>query len=557
VAKTKSDFMLAITQLAAEKNLPREVVLGVVESALVSAFRKNSFEANQNISVKVNPNSGQVTVYAGKTAVKKVTDPRIEISLGDALKYNEYAQLGDEVQVEDTPQDVGRIAAQTVKQVVLQRLREAERELVFEEFADREGELVTGIVQRIEPRQIVLDLGRTEGVLPAADQVKSEHYRIGQRIKAFIVEVNRTGKGPQVFVSRTHRNLLRRLLELEVPEINAGVIELKAIAREAGHRSKVAVAARQPGIDAIGSCVGLRGIRIQNIVNELNGEKIDVIEWHSDPATFIANALSPAQVVSVSVNSEDKAATVIVPDRQLSLAIGKEGQNARLAARLTGWRIDIKSASTAEAEAAKVEEALLEEQELEPEKAATGEAGEAVEAEEPVAQAVEEVVTEEEGLEEEEEYVAEEELPLEEVIVEEPVTVIRFAEDILPDRVLKGGKKAKKIKGKIKVKDEEKGKVAAKPKKARAPKIELEEVELEELEVPIEEEKPDQAEASSSMTPPDGLDLPVEVEKPTKKKKGKTKVKGEAPSKGTKPDTAKPKKARRAPKVHRNEDELE
>jgi len=545
LAKTKSDFMLAVTQLAAEKNLPREVVLGVVESALVSAFRKNSFAANQSISVKVNPNTGQVTVYAGKTVVEDVNDPRREISLEDARKNNEYAQLGDEIQVEDTPRDAGRIAAQTAKQVVLQRLREAERELVFEEFADRESELVTGVVQRIDPRQIVLDLGRTEGVLPAAEQVKSEHYRIGQRIKAYIVEVLRTGKGPQVIVSRTHRNLLRRLFELEVPEVNTGVIELKAVAREAGHRSKVAVAARQPGIDAIGSCVGLRGIRIQNIVNELNGEKIDVIEWHSDPASFIANALSPAQVVSVSVNSEDKAATVIVPDRQLSLAIGKEGQNARLAARLTGWRIDIKSASTAEAEAA-------------------AEVEQPVETEEPIAQATaadvtlvapEELVTETE--EPEEEYVAEKELPVEKVAVSKPVTVIRFAEDILPDRVLKDGKKAKKIRVKIKAKDEEKVKVAAKPQKARAPKIELEEAELEELEVPIEEEKLDQAEASSSMTPPDGLDIPVEVEKPIKKKKGKTKVKGEAPDKVITRDTVKPKKARRAPKVHRDEDEVE
>jgi len=545
LAKTKSDFMLAVTQLAAEKNLPREVVLGVVESALVSAFRKNSFAANQSISVKVNPNTGQVTVYAGKTVVENVVDPRREISLEDARKNNEYAQLGDEIQVEDTPRDAGRIAAQTAKQVVLQRLREAERELVFEEFADRESELVTGVVQRIDPRQIVLDLGRTEGVLPAAEQVKSEHYRIGQRIKAYIVEVLRTGKGPQVIVSRTHRNLLRRLFELEVPEVNTGVIELKAVAREAGHRSKVAVAARQPGIDAIGSCVGLRGIRIQNIVNELNGEKIDVIEWHSDPASFIANALSPAQVVSVSVNSEDKAATVIVPDRQLSLAIGKEGQNARLAARLTGWRIDIKSASTAEAEAA-------------------AEVEQPVETEEPIAQATaadvtlvapEELVTETE--EPEEEYVAEKELPVEKVAVSKPVTVIRFAEDILPDRVLKDGKKAKKIRVKIKAKDEEKVKVAAKLQKARAPKIELEEAELEELEVPIEEEKLDQAEASSSMTPPDGLDIPVEVEKPIKKKKGKTKVKGEAPDKVITQDTVKPKKARRAPKVHRDEDEVE
>jgi N utilization substance protein A len=563
LAKTKSDFMLAITQLAAEKNLPREVVLGVVESALVSAFRKNSFAINQSISVKVNPNTGQVTVYAGKTVVENVIDPRREISLEDALKYNEYAQLGDEVQVEDTPRDAGRIAAQTAKQVVLQRLREAERELVFEEFADRESELVTGIVQRMEPRQIVLDLGRTEGVLPAAEQVKSERYRIGQRIKAYIVEVHRTGRGPQVIVSRTHRNLLRRLLELEVPEINTGLIDLKAVAREAGHRSKIAVAARQPGIDAIGSCVGLRGIRIQNIVNELNGEKIDVIEWHADPATFIANALSPAQVVSVSVNSEDKAATVIVPDRQLSLAIGKEGQNARLAARLTGWRIDIKSASTAEAEAAiKIEEELPKEREPELEEIVAEEAEETIEVEEPAAPvadedvvpaAPEEVAAE---VEEEEEYIAEEGLPVEEIAVEEPVTVIRFAEDILPDRVLKGGKKAKKLKEKIKAKDEEKIKVAAKPKKARAPKIELEEVELEELEAPIEEESLGDVEATESVTQLIEPDSPIEVEKPAKKKKGK-RVKDEASAIDITRDTVKPKKARHAPRAHRDEDEFE
>jgi N utilization substance protein A len=559
--------MLAITQLAAEKNLPREVVLGVVESALVSAFRKNSFNATQDISVKVNPNTGQVTVYAGKTVVEKVTDPQREISLKDAKKINEYAQLDDEIQVEDTPGDAGRIAAQTAKQVVLQRLREAERELVFEEFADRESELVTGIVQRVEPRQTVLDLGRTEGVLPASEQVKSEHYRVGQRMKAYIIEVHRTGRGPQVIVSRTHRNLLKRLLELEVPEINTGVIELKAVAREAGHRSKIAVAARQQGIDAIGSCVGLRGIRIQNIVNELNGEKIDVIEWHADPATFIASALSPAPVISVSVNEEDKAATVVVPDKQLSLAIGKEGQNARLAARLTGWRIDIKSSSTAEAEETAVVEEAVAPEPLPIEEAATEVVEEAAEIQEPVKveEPVAEVPPEEAVLlspeelvpeieQEEEEYAAEEELPAVEIPEEEPTTVIRFAEDILPDRAPKGGKKAKKVKDKVtaKVKDEEKAKGAIKPKKARSEKIDIEEEVFEDLEVPVEEVRQEEEEVLA-VSPSEELELPAEEEKPAKKKKkSKAKVKDEEKAKGT----TKPKKAR-TPKIDLEDEVLE
>ena len=564
MAKTKSDFMLAITQLAAEKNLPREVVLGVVESALVSAFRKNSFDATQNISVKVNPGTGQVTVYAGKTVVEKVTDPSCEVSLKDAKKINEYAQIGDEIQVEDTPGDAGRIAAQTAKQVVLQRLREAERELVFEEFADRESELVTGIVQRIEPRQIVLDLGRTEGVLPVSEQVKSEHYRVGQRIKAYIIEVHRTGRGPQVIVSRTHRNLLKRLLELEVPEINTGVIELKAVAREAGHRSKIAVAARQQGIDAIGSCVGLRGIRIQNIVNELNGEKIDVIEWHSDPSTFIASSLSPAQVVSVSVNEEEKAATVVVPDRQLSLAIGKEGQNARLAARLTGWRIDIKSASTAEAEeTAVVEEAVAPEPTAAEEVAAEAveepvEAPETPEEEQPMAEIPPEeaVLIPPEELVPEPEPEPEEELPVVEIQPEEPTTVIRFAEDILPDRVHRGSKKAKKVKekkAKVKDKDEEKAKGAIKPKKARSERIDIEEEVLEDLDVPVEEDRQEDEDVLA-VSPPEDSEPSAEVEKPAKKKK-KSKSKAGQDDKALL--SSKPKKAKRGASKPNLDDDTE
>jgi len=459
VGKVKSEFMLAITQLAAEKNLPREVVLEAVEAALVSAFRKDNFAANQNISVKINPSTGEIIVFAQKMVVEKVADPRREISLDDAQRIKEDAQLGELFEVEATPQNAGRIAAQTAKQVVLQRLREAEREMVFEEFSDREGEIATGIVQRIEPKQIFLDLGRTEGILPSAEQVRTERYRVGQRLKVYLMEVHRTNRGPQVLVSRTHRNLLRRLLELEVPEIRSGAVELKSVAREAGYRSKVAVYARQPGVDPIGSCVGQRGIRIQNIVNELNGEKIDIIEWHPNPASFIANAISPAQVVSVGVDEKGKTATVVVPDRQLSLAIGKEGQNARLVAKLTGWRIDIKSVSIAEAEKAAlekqapppVEEAVVEQQE----------------AEEPLPAELEESITKPP-----EEFVrllaAKEEAapPVEEVAVAEerakPVAQLRFAEDIFPTKAAKVDKKGKKVKTKVEATE-----IEGKAKKAR------------------------------------------------------------------------------------------
>jgi len=483
LAKTKSEFMLAITQLAAEKNLSREIVLDVVEAALVSAFRKNSFAANQEISVKLNPDTGEVTVFANKTVVETVTDPGRELSLDEAKKINQHAELDEELTVEATPKNAGRIAAQTAKQVVLQRLREAERELVFEEFSDRESEIVTGIVQRIEPRQITLDLGRTEGVLPASEQVRTEHYRMGQRLKVYLVEVRRMGRGPQVLVSRTHRNLLRRLLELEVPEIHSGVVELKSIAREAGHRSKIAVAARQQGVDPIGSCVGLRGIRIQNIVNELNGERIDIVEWHPDPATFIANALSPAPVDSVAVNSEEKVATVVVPDRQLSLAIGREGQNARLAARLTGWRIDIKSASVAEAE-----EAALAEQPPPPEEAVVEEPEGLVEVEQPETAAPEEdvaLLAPEElvpEIEAEEALPVEEAAPIEETLIATPAPQLRFAEDILPaiaPTPSKKAKKGKKSKGKAIEDDVTRG--VAKPKTRRAPKIPIDDEELEEL----------------------------------------------------------------------------
>ncbi len=344
----KSDFLLAITQLSAEKNLPKEVVIGAVETALVSAYRKEHFAPNQNISVKINPSVGKVEVWAEKTVVDSPSDSRHEISLAEAGRFKQDALVGDTIMVEATPPNAGRIAAQTAKQVILQRLHEAEHSAIFEEYAHRESDIITGLVQRIEPKQVLINLGRTEAVLPAIEQMPNERYRVGQRLKVYLVEVIQTGKGPRVVVSRSHPNLLSRLFELEVPEVFNGVVELKAVAREAGYRSKVAVAACQEGIDPVGCCVGLRGIRIQNIVNELNGEKIDVVMWDPDVSVFIANALSPVQVLGVEL--DEGIATVVVPDKQLSLAIGKEGQNARLAAKLTGWRIDIKSASAAEAE---------------------------------------------------------------------------------------------------------------------------------------------------------------------------------------------------------------
>lgn len=383
----KSDFLLAITQLSAEKNLPKEVVLSAVESALVSAYRKDNFAPTQNISAKINPDTGRVEVWAEKTVVERVTDSITEISLAEAKKLKKDIKVGETLMVESTPQNAGRIAAQTAKQVILQRLHEAEHSAIFEEYTTKEGDIVTGTVQRTEPTQILVDLGRTEAGLPAPEQVRAERYRPGQRIRVYILQVTRGTKGPKVIVSRSHPNLLRRLFELEVPEVYNGTVEIKAIAREAGLRSKVAVAARQEGIDPVGCCVGLRGIRIQNIVNELGGEKIDVIQWSQDPAVFVTNALSPAQIQNVELNEKDKIATVIVPDRQLSLAIGKEGQNARLAAKLTGWRIDIKSAAVVEAEKAQAKAAEAKEKEEKAVPAAVAEA-EIVEAAPPVEEAL-------------------------------------------------------------------------------------------------------------------------------------------------------------------------
>jgi N utilization substance protein A len=347
----KNEFITAISALAAEKNLPRDVVFEAVEVALASAYKKDNL-AQANVVVKINADDGTMKVYTQKTVVDEIEDENIEMTVEDARRYKPDAKTGDVLSFEATPANAGRIAAQTAKQVVLQRLREAEREVVYEEYSGKEGDIVSGQVQRMEGRNVIIDLGKTEAVLPPPEQVRTEHYRTGQRVKVLLAEVHKAAKGPQVVVSRTHKDLLRRLFELEVPEIFKGIVEIKSIAREAGYRSKVAVWSRQEGVDPVGACVGMRGIRIQNVVNELNGERIDVVQWDPEPSRFVANALSPAQVVSVDTREAENTAEVVVPDRQLSLAIGKEGQNARLAAKLTGWRIDIKSQSAYEQELA-------------------------------------------------------------------------------------------------------------------------------------------------------------------------------------------------------------
>lgn len=340
----KSDFMVALKQLAAERHLPMEQVLGAIEVALASAFKKDNPASGQNITVTLNPNSGEVSVYALKTVVETVEDPEREITVHAAKRIKKNAAIGDEVAAaEPLPHNASRIAAQTAKQVVLQRLREAERELLYQEFAQHEGDIMSGVVETSDSgRAITLDLGRAQGILPHEEQVNSERYRKGQRVKVYLLSVRHGSKGPEIIVSRSHRDMLRRLFEIEVPEVFNGIVEIKGIAREAGLRSKVAVSANQQGIDPVGSCIGIRGNRIQSIVNELQGEKIDIVSWDADPRTFIANSLSPSEPVQVELMQTEQTAVVVVPDRQLSLAIGKEGQNTRLAARLTGWRLDIK-----------------------------------------------------------------------------------------------------------------------------------------------------------------------------------------------------------------------
>jgi N utilization substance protein A len=344
----KSEFILAFNEICESRGLPKEDVFQALKTALVSAYRRDMNVSNtQEVTVEIDPHTGEPTIFAEKEVVEDIVDGRTEVLLSVARRNGHpEAELGQVLMVDSTTASFGRIAAQTAKQVLLQRVREAEREHLFEDFSGREGELVNGTVQSISGQHITIGLGRTEAILPKSQQVRGERYRAHDKIRVYVLEVRRTNRGPQIFVSRNHRNLLRRLLELEVPEIYNGQVEIKSIAREAGQRSKVAVMALQPGVDPVGACVGMRGVRIQSIVRELNDEKIDVIEWNPDQMTFIAKALSPARVSYVFLDEhpdDGKTASVIVPDDQLSLAIGREGQNARLGAKLTGWRIDIKS----------------------------------------------------------------------------------------------------------------------------------------------------------------------------------------------------------------------
>ena len=355
----KSDFLIAVTQLAAERNLPQDMVVSAVEAALASAYRKDGASgAQSNIRVHLDPNTGEVEVFQIRTVVEEVTNDLAELTLAEAkkLRKGQTFAIGDMIEEQLSAHAAGRIAAQTAKQVVFQRLREAERELVYAEFAEKSGEVYTATVQRGFGGAITMDLnGRASAVLPPSEQSPLERYRPGMKMKVIITEVTRTQRGPEIIVSRTHPDLLKRLFEMEVPEIYNGIVEIRGIAREPGSRSKVAVYARQDGVDPVGACVGLRGIRIQNIVNELQGEKIDVIQWSRDLSVYISHALSPAQPLRVDLNEAEQAAIIVVPDRQLSLAIGREGQNARLAAKLTNWKIDIKSSTEIEIERMRIQ----------------------------------------------------------------------------------------------------------------------------------------------------------------------------------------------------------
>ncbi|RQD75382.1 MAG: transcription termination/antitermination protein NusA [Candidatus Syntrophonatronum acetioxidans] len=341
------EFIEALEQIGKEKGVSKEILYEAIEAALISAYKKN-FNTSPNVNVHIDRETGQIRVYSCLTVVDEVKDPQQEISLEEAREHSSKYQIGDVVEIEVTPKNFGRIAAQTAKQVVIQRIREAEREIIFQEYVDREDDIITGIVQRTDQKNVIIDLGKTEAILPPTEQMPGETYRQRDRIKAYVVEVKKTTKGPQIMVSRTHPGLLKRLFELEVPEIFDGTVEIKTVAREAGQRSKIAVFSRKEEVDSVGSCVGPKGARVQTIVNELKGEKIDIIKYSEDPKEFVSNALSPAKVTSVQIKEEEKVANVIVPDYQLSLAIGKEGQNARLAAKLTGWKIDITCESQVE-----------------------------------------------------------------------------------------------------------------------------------------------------------------------------------------------------------------
>ena len=337
------ELILALEELEKEKGIKKEELLESIRTALITAYKRN-FDALENVDVKMDEQTGATHVYAIKEVMEIAKDDALEISLEDARKINKELELGDNVEVEIVPRDFGRIAAQTAKQVIIQKLRETERNMIFNEYNERKGEIVTGLVQKADKNIVVLDLGRLEGIMLQKDQIPTEHYKVNDKIKGYVVDVERGEKGvPQAIVSRTHPDFVRKLLEFEIPEIYEGLIEIKSVSRDPGQRSKVAVYSPNENIDPVGSCVGQKGIRIQNVINELSGEKIDVIEWNPDPSIYIASALLPAQIMAVDIHETEKSAQVIVPDDQLSLAIGKAGQNARLAAKLTNWKIDIKS----------------------------------------------------------------------------------------------------------------------------------------------------------------------------------------------------------------------
>ncbi|WP_404433024.1 transcription termination factor NusA [Sutcliffiella horikoshii] len=342
-----SELFDALTLMEKEKGISKDIIIEAIEAALISAYKRN-FNQAQNVRVDMNLDTGTMRVFARKDVVDEVFDSRLEISVQEARQIDPNYQENDVVEIEVTPKDFGRIAAQTAKQVVTQRVREAERGVIYSEYIEREEDIMTGIVQRLDSKFIYVSLGKIEALLPVNEQMPNEHYKPHDRIKVFLTKVEKTTKGPQIFVSRSHPGLLKRLFELEVPEIYDGTVEIKSVAREAGDRSKISVHCDNPEVDPVGACVGPKGQRVQAIVNELKGEKIDIVRWSKDPVEFVANALSPSKVLEVQVNEEEKATTVIVPDYQLSLAIGKRGQNARLAAKLTGWKIDIKSESEAE-----------------------------------------------------------------------------------------------------------------------------------------------------------------------------------------------------------------
>jgi N utilization substance protein A len=337
------ELILALEELEKEKGIKKEYLLETIETALVTAYKRN-FDSLENVRVEMDHQTGATHVYAIKEVMEKANDEDTEISLKEAQKINPDLKEGDTVETEIVPRDFGRIAAQTAKQVIIQKLREVEREIVYNEFNERKGEIVSGLIQKADHNIVVMDLGKLEGVMPLKEQIPTEHYKVNDKIKGYVLDVEKGAKGaPQVIVSRSHPDFVRKLLEFEIPEIYEGVIEIKSVSRDPGYRSKVAVYSPDQNIDPVGSCVGQKGVRIQNVINELNGEKIDVIEWNEDPSIYIASALLPAKILAVDIKEEEKFAQVVVPDDQLSLAIGKSGQNARLAARLTNWKIDIKS----------------------------------------------------------------------------------------------------------------------------------------------------------------------------------------------------------------------